>query len=117
MELLGLKTPIVYILTQYGNGLGGSLPLDFLICRFNLVKCPTGYKGDFVGLEEHWTFYRCQDFVIAFFNLVLFPSQLGSINFAVLPPVSTFPHSVGKTGFASHTKPTAEATQGFTSFM
>ena len=31
-ELLGLKTLIVDVLIWYGSGLGGSIPLDFLIC-------------------------------------------------------------------------------------
>ena len=28
-ELLGLKTPVVDVLTQYGSGFGGSIPWDF----------------------------------------------------------------------------------------
>ena len=73
-ELLGLKTLIVDVLIWYGSGLGGSIPLDFLICRFGLVECPTTYREDFVDLEEHWIFYRRQAFMVAFFGLVLFPS-------------------------------------------
>lgn len=64
MELLGLKTPVVDILTRYGNGLGGSLPLDFLICRFSLVECAAAYRRDFVDLRECWTFYRRQASVV-----------------------------------------------------
>ena len=37
--------------------------------------------------------YRCQAFVVAFFSIVLFPSQSDSISFTVLPLVSTLPHS------------------------
>ena len=32
--------------------------------------------------------------MVALFGLVLFPSQLGSISFVVLPLVSTLPHSI-----------------------
>ena len=32
VELLGLKMPIVDVLTRYGSGLGGSIPWDFLTC-------------------------------------------------------------------------------------
>ena len=45
-----------------------------------------------MDLEGHWTFYRCQAFMVAFFSLVLFPSQAGSISFIVLALVSTLPH-------------------------
>ena len=31
-KLLGLKTPVVDVLTRYGSILGGSIPWDFLIC-------------------------------------------------------------------------------------
>ena len=46
-----------------------------------------------MDLEEHWTFYWCQAFLVAFFGLMLFLSQSGSIIFDVLPLVSTLPHS------------------------
>ena len=82
--------PVVDVLICYGSRLGGSIPIGFLICRFGLVECPTTYRED---LEEHWTFYRCQAFMMAFFDLVLFPSQPGSINFAVLPLVSILPYN------------------------
>ena len=45
-----------------------------------------------MDLEEHWTFCRCQAFMVAFLGSMLFPSQLGSISVAVLPLVSTLPH-------------------------
>ena len=93
-ELLGLKTPVVDVLTQYGNGLGGSLPFDFLLCRFGKVECPIAYRGDFVDLEEHWTFFRCQAFMVAFFGSMLFPSQSSFISFAVLPLLCTMLHSI-----------------------
>ena len=38
-------------------------------------------------------FYRCQTFMVAFFDTVLFPSQSCSISFSVLPLVSTLPYS------------------------
>ena len=81
------------VLTQYGSGLGGSILFDFLLCRFGEVECPTTYRGDFVDLEEHWTYFKCQAFMVALFGSVLFPSQLGSISFEILPLVSTLPHS------------------------
>ena len=46
-----------------------------------------------MDLEEHSTFYRQQAFMVAFFGSVLFPSQSGSISFAILPLVSTLPYS------------------------
>ena len=53
VELLGLKTVVVDILTQYGSGLWDSIPLDFLIFRFKLVECPISCKGGFVDLREY----------------------------------------------------------------
>ena len=58
-KLLVLKTHIVDVLTRYGSDLGGSFPFDFLLCRFGEPECLATYRGDFVDLEEHWTFYRC----------------------------------------------------------
>ena len=46
-----------------------------------------------MDLEEFWTICRCQAFVVAFFGLVSFLSQSGSISLVVLPWVSTLPHS------------------------
>ena len=92
-KLLGLKTPIVDVLTRYGSSLGGSILFNFLLCWFGKPECLTTYRGDFVDLEEHWTFYRCQAFMVAFFGSVLFPFPLGSISFVVLHLVSTLPHS------------------------
>jgi len=46
-----------------------------------------------VDLEEHWTFYKRQAFIVAFFGSMLFPSQSRSISFSILPLVSTLPHS------------------------
>ena len=73
--------------------MGGSIPWDFIIFQFSLAECPIAYRGDFVDIKEHWTFYRHQAFMVAFFGSVLFPSQSGSISFAVLPLVSTLPHN------------------------
>jgi len=92
-KLLGLKTPVMDALTRYGSGWGGSILFNFLLCWFGEVECPATYRGDFVDLEEHWTFYRRQTFMVAFFGSMLFPFQLGSISFAVLPLVSTLPHN------------------------
>ena len=83
---------IVDVLTQYRSGLGGNISWDFLICWFGLAECPAAYRGDFVDLEERWTFYRHQAFMVAIFGSVLFHFQSGSISFAVLPLVSTLPH-------------------------
>lgn len=74
VDLLGLKTLIVSTLTQHGSSLGGSLPFNFLTCRFNLAECPTTYPEDFVDLGECWTSCWCQAFMIAFFVLIFFPS-------------------------------------------
>lgn len=73
-ELIGMKMPMVDILTQYGSGLGGSLSLDFLTFQFSLAECLVAYRRDFKDLRECWTFYRFQAFVIAFFSFILFPS-------------------------------------------
>ena len=93
-KLLSLKRLVDETLTQYRNGLGGSMPFDFLFDWFRSTKCPVAYWEDFVDLKEHWVSYRCQAFMVAFFGTVLFPSQLGSISFAILPLVSTLPHSI-----------------------
>lgn len=93
VELLGLKRLIVDVLTRYRSKLGGSMPFDFLLNRFGLVKRPVAYQEDFMNLEEYWVFYKCQAFMVAFFGIVLFPSQSCSISFAILPLVSTLPHS------------------------
>ena len=47
-----------------------------------------------MDLGEHWTFYRRRAFMVAIFGLMLFHSQLGSINFVVLPLMSTLPYSI-----------------------
>ena len=91
-ELLGLKTPVVDV-DSIWERLGGSIPQDFRFCWFGDVEWPDAYRGDIVDLKGHQTFYRCQAFMVAFFDLVLFPSQVGSISFAVLALVSTLPHS------------------------
>ena len=81
------------VLTRYGSGLGGSNLFNFLICWFGEAECHVAYRGDFMDLEEHWTFYRRQAFMVAFFGSMLFPFQLGSISFVALPLVSTLPHN------------------------
>ena len=43
VELLGLKMPVVNVLTRYGSGLGGSIPFDFLLCWFGKVECLAAY--------------------------------------------------------------------------
>ena len=43
MELLGLKMPVVDVLTRYRSSLGGSIPWDLLICRFGLGEYPVAY--------------------------------------------------------------------------
>ena len=73
--------------------MGGSISWDFLFFRFGKAECLATYRGDFMDLEEHWIFYRCQAFIMAFFGSMLVLSQSGSINFSVLPLVSTLPHS------------------------
>ena len=42
-ELLGLKTPVMDVLTRYGSSLGGSIPFDFLLCRFGEDECLAAY--------------------------------------------------------------------------
>ena len=45
-----------------------------------------------MDLEERWASYRSQAFLVAFFVVMLFPSPLGAISFAVLPLVSVLPY-------------------------
>ena len=82
------------VLTWYGNEIGGSMSFDFLCNQFHLLECPVGYQDDFVDLEEQWTSYQRQAFLVAFFGVVLFPSSLGVVIFFVLPLVSTLPHGI-----------------------
>ena len=56
------------------------------------MECLVGYLDDFVGLEEQWTSYRRQAFLVAFFGWMLFHSPSGAVSFAVLPLVSALPH-------------------------
>ena len=39
-ELLDLNTPVVDVLTQYGGGLGSSIPWDFLIVGLVKLSAP-----------------------------------------------------------------------------
>ena len=82
------------VLTWYGNGIGGSMSFDFLCDQFHLLECPVGYQDDFVDLEEQWTSYQRQAFLVAFFGAVLFPSSSRVVSFVVLPLVSTLPHGI-----------------------
>ena len=68
------------------------MSFEFLYDWFHLSECPVGYRDDFVDLEEQWSSYRRQAFLVAFFGTVLFLSPLGAINFSVLPLVSVLPH-------------------------
>ena len=47
-----------------------------------------------MDLEEQWTSYQHQAFLVAFFGVVLFPSSSGVVIFFVLPLVSTLPHGI-----------------------
>ena len=42
-ELLGLKRPVVDVLTRYGSEVGGSMPFDFLLGQFGLVESLASY--------------------------------------------------------------------------
>ena len=46
MELLGLKTLVVDVITRYRSGLVDSIPKDFLLRRFGKVECLAAYRGD-----------------------------------------------------------------------
>ena len=61
------------------------MSFDFLYDRFHSLEGPVGYRDDFVDLEERWTSYRRQAFLVAFFGAVLFISPLEAVSFAVLP--------------------------------
>ena len=74
-NLLGFKRPVVEALTWSSSGIEGSTSFDFLYDLFHSLECPVGYRDDFVDLEEQWTSYRCQAFLVAFFDTVLFPSS------------------------------------------
>ena len=84
-NLLGLKRPVVEVLTWYGSGIGGSMSFNFLYDRFH-------YQDNFVDLREQWTSYRCRAFLVAFFGAMLFLSPSGAVSFTVLPLVSALPH-------------------------
>ena len=92
IDLMGFKRPVVVALTWYGKGIEGSMSFEFLHDRFYLSECPTGFRDDFVDLEERWASYRRQAFLVAFFGIVLFPSPSGAVSFVVLPLVSALPH-------------------------
>jgi len=70
------------------------MSFDFMYDRFHTLNCPVGYRDDFVDLEERWTSYRHQAFLVAFFGVVLFPSSLGAVSFSILPLVSALPHGI-----------------------
>ena len=93
-DLLGLKRPIMEALTWYGSWIVRSMSFDFLYDRFHSLECFVGYRDDFMDLEERWTSYRRQAFLVAFFGAVLFPSSSGVVSFSVLPLVSALPHSI-----------------------
>ena len=42
-DLLGLKRPVVDVLTLYGSGIGGIMSFDFLYDQFHLLEYPVGY--------------------------------------------------------------------------
>ena len=69
------------------------MSFDFLYDR-DERECLVGYRDDFVNLEEWWTSYRCQAFLVAFFGTMLFPSSLRAVSFAILPLVSALPHGI-----------------------
>ena len=45
-------------------------------------------------LEERWTSYRHQAFLVAFFGVVLFRSSFKAVSLAVLPLMSALPHGI-----------------------
>ena len=91
-DLMGFKRPIVEALTWYGSEIGESMSFEFLHDQFHFSECAAGYRDDFVDLEGWWASYRRQAFLVAFFDVVLFPSPSGAISFSVLPLVSSLPH-------------------------
>ena len=42
-DLLGLKRPVVDVLTLYGSGIRGSMSFDFLYDQFHSLEYPVGY--------------------------------------------------------------------------
>ena len=68
------------------------MSFDFLHDPFHSSECPIAYQDDFMDLEERWTSYRRQDFLVAFFGAVLFPSPSGIVSFVVLPLMGALPH-------------------------
>ena len=68
------------------------MSFDFLYDRFHSLDYPVGYQDDFVDLEERWTSYQCQAFLVEFFGVVLFPSSSEAVSFVILPIVSARPH-------------------------
>ena len=91
-DLLGFKRPVVEALTWHGSEIGRSMSFDFLYDRFHSLECLVSYRDDFVDLEERWTSYRRQAFLMVFFGAVLFPSSSGAVSFAILPLMSAQPH-------------------------
>ena len=91
-NLLGFKKLVVEALTWYGSEIGGRMSFDFLYDRFHSLDYPVGYQDDFVDLEERWTSYQCQAFLVEFFGVVLFPSSSEAVSFVILPIVSARPH-------------------------
>lgn len=75
-------------------GAFGEVASPGIFCSVGLVKLSALLLTKrIVDLEVFWTFYRCQAFMVAFFGLVPFLSQSGSISLTDLPRVSTLPHS------------------------
>ena len=93
-DLLGFKRPDMEALTWYGSEIGGSMSSNFLYDWFHSLECLFSYRDDFVDLEEWWTSYRRQAFLVAFFGTVLFLSLLGAFSFAVFPLISALPHGI-----------------------
>ena len=68
------------------------MSFNFLYDRFHSLECLVSYRDDFVDLEERWTSYRRQAFLMVFFGAVLFPSSSRAVSFAILPLMSAQPH-------------------------
>ena len=52
VDLMGFKRPVVEALTQYDNGVEGSMAFEFLNDWIQLPKCLAGYQDDFVDLNK-----------------------------------------------------------------
>ena len=56
-DLMGLKRPVVEVLTWHGGGVVRSMSFEFLHDWFQLPECPASYRDNFMDLEKRWASY------------------------------------------------------------